>query len=61
MKFGRWAVPRRLLPIAVVLAVGVHLLIFLQLGAYLSWPTALAIGVLMLVVKHLVQARRRRR
>ena len=61
MKAGRWTVPGWLLPIAVVLAVGVHVLIFLHLGAYLSWPAALGIGVLMVVVKHLVLARRRRR
>jgi hypothetical protein len=61
MKFGRWTVPGWLLPIGVVLAVGVHTLVFFQLGAYVNWPTALGIGVLMLVVKHLVYARRRRR
>jgi len=61
MKFGRWTVPGWLLPIAAALAVGVHVLIFLHLGAYLNWPSALGIGVLMLVVKHLYARRRQRR
>jgi hypothetical protein len=53
--------PRELLPIGLVLAAAAHALMFVQLGGHVNLPAALAIGVVLVVLKLAVHARWRRR
>ena len=53
MRHGRWKVPAWLLAIGIVLAIVIHVVVFLQLGARATVAGAFGIGALALVAKHI--------
>jgi len=53
MRHSRWKVPAWLLAVGIVLAIAIHVVLFLQLGARVTMLGALGIAASVLVVKHL--------
>lgn len=53
MRHSRWKVPAWLLAIGIALAIAVHVVLFLHLGAGVTMAGALGIAALVLVAKHL--------
>jgi len=53
MRHGRWKVPAWLLAIGIVLAIVIHVVLFLQLGARATVAGAFGLAALGLVAKHI--------